>query len=98
MPFSYTLAIRRITYLFCFLCLPSVSRISPATGPPLLTVIISYIFFGLDALADDLEAPFSDTFMVIPLDAMARAVEINVLESLGEKDLPEPILAEGFSF
>jgi len=30
------------------------------------------------------------------LDAMARVVEINVLELLGEKDLPEPIRPKNF--
>ena len=34
--------------------------------------------------------------MAIPLDAMARVVEINVLELLGEKDLPEPIRPKNF--
>jgi ion channel-forming bestrophin family protein len=59
-------------------------------------LVISYVFFGLDVLADVMAAPFADTFMVIPLDAMARAVEINVLEALGEKDLPEPIRPKDF--
>jgi putative membrane protein len=95
MPFAYTLAIRRITYLFCFL-LPFGLTDLASYWAPLLIVIISYIFFGLDALADDLEAPFADTFMVVPLDAMVRVVEINVLESLGEKDLPEPIRPKNF--
>jgi putative membrane protein len=95
MPFAYTLAIRRITYLFCFL-LPFGPSDLTSYWAPLLIVIISYIFFGLDALADDLEAPFADTFMVVPLDAMARVVEINVLELLGEKNLPEPIRPKNF--
>jgi ion channel-forming bestrophin family protein len=59
-------------------------------------VIISYIFFGLDVLAEVMESPFSDTSMVIPLDAMTRGLEIYVLESLGEKNLPEPIRPKGF--
>ena len=95
MPFAYTLAIRRITYLFCFLLPFGLSDLA-SYWAPLLIVIISYISFGLDALADDLEAPFADTFMVVPLDAMARAVEINVLELLGEKELPEPIRPKNF--
>jgi putative membrane protein len=95
MPFAYTLAIHRITYLFCFL-LPFGPSDLASYWAPLLITIISYIFFGLDALADDLEAPFADTFMVVPLDAIARAVEINVLELLGEKDLPEPIRPKNF--
>ena len=95
MPFSYTLAIRRLSYIFCFLLPFGLSDLT-SYWAPLLTVIISYIFFGLDALADDLEAPFADTLMVIPLDAMARVVEINVLELLDEKDLPEPIRPKNF--
>jgi ion channel-forming bestrophin family protein len=95
MPFAYTLAIRRITYLFCFLLPFGLSDLT-SYWAPLLIVIISYIFFGLDALADDLEAPFADTSMVVPLDAMARVVEINILELLGEKDLPEPIRPKNF--
>jgi ion channel-forming bestrophin family protein len=94
-PFAYTLAIHRITYLFCFL-LPFGPSDLASYWAPLLIAIISYIFFGLDALADDLEAPFANNFMVVPLDAMARAVEINVLELLGEKDLPEPIRPKNF--
>jgi putative membrane protein len=94
-PFAYTLAIHRITYLFCFL-LPFGPSDLASYWAPLLIAIISYIFFGLDALADDLEAPFADTIMVVPLDAMTRAVEINVLELLGEKDFPEPIRPKNF--
>jgi len=44
--------------------------------------------FGLDVLAEVMEAPFSETFMVIPLDAMTRGLEIYVLDSLGDRDLP----------
>jgi putative membrane protein len=96
MPFPYTLAIRRISYLFCFLLPFGLSDLN-SYWAPVLTVIISYIFFGLDVLADDLETPFADTsIMTIPLDAMARGVEINVLESLGEKDLPEPLRPKDF--
>jgi predicted membrane chloride channel (bestrophin family) len=32
----------------------------------------------------------------LPADAMARVVEINILESLGETDLPEPLKAKDF--
>jgi putative membrane protein len=89
-PFSYTLALRRLTYIFCFL-VPFGIHDAPTYWTPVLAVIISYIFFGLDVLAEVMEAPFGETFMVIPLDAMTRALEICVLESLNEKDLPEPI-------
>jgi putative membrane protein len=89
-PFSYTLALRRLTYIFCFL-VPFGIHDGSTYWTPLLTLIITYIFFGLDVLAEVMGAPFSDTSMVIPLDAMTRGLEIYVLESLGEKNLPEPI-------
>jgi ion channel-forming bestrophin family protein len=95
MPFSYTLALRRLTYIFCFLLPFGIADLG-SYWTPLLVLVISYVFFGLDVLADVMAAPFADTFMVIPLDAMARAVEINVLEALGEKDLPEPIRPKDF--
>jgi ion channel-forming bestrophin family protein len=94
-PFSYTLALRRMTYIFCFL-VPFGIHDASTYWTPVLAVIISYIFFGLDALAEVMEAPFSETFMAIPLDAMTRGLEIHVLDSLNEKDLPEPIRAKNF--
>jgi putative membrane protein len=94
-PFSYTLALRRLTYMFCFL-VPFGIHDASTYWTPLLAAIISYIFFGLDVLAEVMESPFSDTSMVIPLDAMTRGLEIYVLESLGEKNLPEPIRPKGF--
>ena len=39
---------------------------------------------------------FSDTFKVIPLDAMTQGVEIFILDTLGEEDLPEPIQSKNF--
>ena len=51
---------------------------------------------GLDAIGDELASPFADSSNTMPLDATARAVEINVLESLGEKTLPEPLKPANF--
>jgi len=86
-PFSYTLALRRLSYMFCFL-VPFGIHNASTYWTPLRAVIISHIFFGLDVLAEVMEAPFSDTSMAIPLDAMTRGLEIHVLDLLGEKNLP----------
>jgi predicted membrane chloride channel (bestrophin family) len=43
-----------------------------------------------------MEAPFGEAFMAIPLDAMTRGLEICVLKSLTEKDLPKPIPLKHF--
>jgi ion channel-forming bestrophin family protein len=49
-PFIYTLALRRLTYIFCFL-VPFGLHDVANLWTPLLAVIICYIFFGLDVLA-----------------------------------------------
>ena len=95
MPFAYTLLIHRTAYLFCFLLPFGLADLS-GYWTPLIAAVISYAFFGLDAIADELQAPFADTPMVIPLDATARALEINILEMLGEKHLPASIQPKQF--
>ncbi len=87
-PFTYSLLLHRTVYLFCLL-LPF--GLVPAAGiwTPLAVAIVSYTFFGLDALGDELEAPFGRGVNGLPLDAMARQAEISVRELLGEDDLPD---------
>ena len=46
---------------------------------------------GLDALGDELEEPFGLRPNTPPLTALVRTVEIELLKSLGETRLPEPL-------
>ncbi len=89
-PFSYTLLLHRTAYAFCFL-LPFGLVSTMGWGTPVLCTIIAYAFFGLDALGDELEEPFGTSVNALPLNAMARAVEISLLEALGEADIPKPL-------
>ncbi len=86
-PFSYTLLLHRTAYAFCFL-LPfgAVGTLGYVT--PVFCAIVAYAFFGLDELASELEEPFGVWPSALPLDAMARTVEISLLEALGAQDLP----------
>ncbi|MGH8492128.1 MAG: bestrophin family protein [Moraxellaceae bacterium] len=94
-PFAYSLLLHRTAWLFCLL-LPFglVSVIGIMT--PLVVAITAYTFFGLDALGDELEEPFGLTDNDLPLDAMVRGIEIDLLESLGVTDLPEPLQPVNF--
>ena len=49
MPFLYSLGVHRVAYVFCFL-LPFGLVENTGYWAPLLIGIISYIFFGLDAI------------------------------------------------
>lgn len=93
-PFAYSLLLHRTAWLFCLL-LPFglVSTLEGLT--PLLVTAVAYTYFGLDALGDELEEPFSLTDNGLPLSAMSRTLEINLLEMLGEP-LPEPCQAKQF--
>lgn len=92
-PFTYTLLLHRTAYLFCFL-LPISLASTLGLATPFFCTLIAYTFFGLDALGDELEDPFGDHSNTLPLNALTRTIEINLLEALGEPDLPpylEPI-------
>jgi len=82
-PFSYTLLLHRTAYLYCFL-LPFGLVDTIGFMTPFVVAIVAYTFFGLDALGDEIEEPFGLEANDLPLDTLCRAIEINLLESLGE--------------
>jgi putative membrane protein len=89
-PFSYTLLLHRTAYLYCFL-LPFglVDAIGDLT--PVVTAVVAYTFFGLDALGDEIEEPFGFSDHDLPLDAICRTIEIDLRAALGERELPPPL-------
>ncbi len=93
-PFAYTLLLHRTAWLFCML-LPFGLVGSLEMLTPVLVTIIAYTFFGLDALGDELEEPFGLSDNDLPLSAMVRGIEIDLLEALGDK-LPEPLQPQDY--
>jgi len=89
-PFAYTLLLHRTAYLYCLL-LPFGLVDAIGVMTPVVVAIVSYTFFGLDALGDEIEQPFGLRTHHLPLDALCRTVEINLLEAAGEPKLP-PLL------
>lgn len=90
LPFAFTLLVHRTTYLYCFM-LPFGLIASLGAVTPLMCTVIAYSFFGLDALSDELEKPFGLATNDLPLTTIARSIEINLLEALGETSLPPAI-------
>lgn len=95
-PFSYTLLLHRTAYLYCFL-LPFGLADSVGYATPLVAGLVSYTFFGLDALGDEIEEPFGSAPNDLPLTALCRSIEISLRDSLGETDLPLPLLPVEFA-
>lgn len=92
LPFSYSLLLHRTAYLYCFL-LPFGLVDSIGYMTPFVVGIISYTFFGFDALGDEIEEPFGLLANDLPLNAICRTIEINLRESLGERHNLKPIQA-----
>lgn len=89
-PFSYTLLLHRTAYLYCFL-LPFGLVDSIGFMTPFVVAIVAYTFFGLDALGDELEEPFGLEPNDLPLDAICRAIEIDLLGALRAEHVPPPL-------
>lgn len=94
-PFAYSLLLHRTAWFFCLL-LPFGLVGSAGWLTPLVVVIVAYTFFGLDALGDELEEPFGRADNDLPLDALVRTIEIDLLEMLGVQPLPEPLLPQDY--
>lgn len=90
-PFSYTLLLHRTAYLYCFM-LPFGLVDSIGFMTPFVVAIVAYTFFGLDALGDEIEEPFGTDSNDLPLDAICRTIEINLRESLGDENVPAPLV------
>lgn len=90
LPFAYTLMLHRTAYLYCLL-LPFGLVDSIGFATPLVVGLISYTFFGLDALGDEIEEPFGRQANDLPLESLCRRLEIDLRAALGEDDLPEAL-------
>lgn len=89
-PFSYTLLLHRTAYLYCFL-LPFGLVDTLGFMTPFVVTIVAYTFFALDALGDEIEEPFGLAPNDLPLETLCRTIEINLRETLGESQLPQPL-------
>ena len=96
LPFAYTLLLHRSAYLFCLL-LPFGLAGTAGWYTLLFTAFITYSFFGLDALSEELEDPFGIAPNDLPLDALCRVCEISVFEALGEAP-PEMLAADRYLY
>lgn len=95
LPFAYSLLLHRTAHLFC-LALPFALAQALGWWTPVLVLIVGYTFFGLDAVGDQLEDPFGLDDNDLPLNAMVRTIERDLLFALGREDLPEPLAPTGY--
>jgi putative membrane protein len=87
-PFAYTVLIHRIVACYCF-ALPFGLVHTVGYLTPVVVMLISYAFMGLDVIGDEIEDPFSTAPHDLPLTAISRTIEVNLLQQIGETELPE---------
>jgi putative membrane protein len=90
MPFTYSLLLHRTSWIFC-LFVPFGLVGACGWFTPFISAMLAYAFFGLDALGDELQEPFGLQPNHLPLNALVRVIEIELLEAAGETDLPQPL-------
>ncbi len=89
-PFAYSLLLHRTALTFC-LTLPFALAGSLDWWTLLPVLLVAYTFFGLDALGHQLEDPFGLEPNALPLYAIRRTVEREMLSLLGCEDIPPPL-------
>jgi putative membrane protein len=55
--------------------------------------VMGFVFHITHINGLSLMNPFEDEPSGVPISSITRTIEINLLEALGEKELPEPIAA-----
>lgn len=62
------------------------------------SLLIGYAYILLEYVGRHIENPFENQVNDVPMDYIARTIEIDLRELLGETDLPEPIKAQGMGY
>lgn len=90
LPFTYSVILHRSSYLYCAL-LPFGLVDSIGLVTPLVVTFVSYTFFALEALSDEIEEPFGLAPNDLALDAMVAGIDASLRELLGETAPPAPL-------
>jgi putative membrane protein len=89
-PWAYTVLIHRLVAFYCvFLPFGIVSSAGWLT--PVVVFLIAHAFFGLDEIGDEIEQPFGTEPQHLPLSALSRMIEVNLLQAIDAPDIP-PLL------
>lgn len=83
-PLSYTALTHRIVMLYC-LGLPFGIFSDLGGLTPIVVAFVGFAFLGLDVVGTQLEDPFETDPNDLPLAAMARTIEIDLLQLLGQE-------------
>lgn len=89
LPTQYRFLPTLFTHIFCIL-LPIGLVESLGFATPLGSTLAGLMFLAVLRIGDDLVDPFANEVHDVPLDAMCRTIEIDLLQSIGDS-APEPV-------
>jgi putative membrane protein len=89
-PWAYTVLTHRLVFIYC-VTLPCGIEDTVGVLTPLVVALVSYAFYGLDAIGDEIEEPFGLDPNDLPLNYLSRMIEVNLRQRLGEEDIPPMI-------
>ncbi|MBS1816051.1 MAG: hypothetical protein JSS87_14360 [Acidobacteria bacterium] len=89
-PKQYDYFPRLFVHMFCLL-LPLAMAPTMGWRSPLGSTLVGFIFLALDKIGRDLETPFDNKIYDVPMTAISTMIEINLRQTLGETELPQPV-------
>lgn len=96
-PHYYNYFTKVFLWLF-IICLPfALAPIMEFMAIP-MSIGISFIFYILDKSGEVTEDPFEGRAADTPMSTITRSIEIDLLEMLGEKDIPAPLAVSKTTF
>lgn len=94
LPPVYTYLTHKVVMCYCFaLPIGLVRELGWLT--PIVALVASFVFLVLERITELLEQPFGTRPNDLPLSALCRTIEIDLRQSLGESNVPEPLQPVG---
>ncbi len=87
-PFSYTVLMHRIVGVYCTV-LPFGIDEAVGWARPVVVLVVSYAFFGLDQIGEEIEDPFGRDGHDLTLAAISRTIERNLRRRIGDPVPPD---------
>ncbi len=89
LPRQYDYYPELLIKIYC-MALPVVIVDEVGIFTPVITVLVALAFLILNRIGKNLEDPFENLPYDVPVSALSRTIEINLLQALGETNIPEP--------
>lgn len=94
-PRSYSILVHTLIYVFAAI-LPFGLEDGQLIVEIALTVLIPSLFIAIEKTAIIMQDPFENTPVDTPMTSLAQTIEINLLEMIGETNIPEKPINESY--